>query len=849
MFSKCSYFLLVFFVIILLKTLQPSISVASIYQNPNSQVEDRVNDLIAKMTLEEKIDLLSGDETGFATKKNLRLGIPSMKMTDGPVGVRYNLSTAFPSGISMAATFNPGLVSKASKAMALETLAKGRDVLLAPCVNISRHPFGGRNFESFGEDPYLTSEITRGYLRGLQGQKVIPSTKHFGLNEQEHKRMTINVVADERTMHEIHFPAFIAAVEEGTLTIMASYNRLNGKYASENDYLLNKTLKGDWGFKGLVVSDWEATHSTVNAANAGLDLEMPFGVYFGKLLPAIHSGLVSEETINDKVKRILRVMFKSGVFDRTEADRPSLSVVGSPEHLNIAKRLANESIVLLKNDKSKNGKNILPIDLESIRSIAVIGPGANNGRTGGGGSSRVDPTRIITPLDGLNLALGQSVRIQYAPGVRMKDEFEAIPSSMWFTDEKLQNHGLKAEYFNNMELSGEPVIVKTEPLLNFYWGGSSPDLLINKDHFSARWTGYLQAQRSGEYELTARTDDGIRVFVDGKIVINSWIQQGPTDYQYKLNMTAGNVYSIKVEYFEKGGDAVASLGLIQTNFNGIADATKLAAKSDMVLLFAGMSANYESEGFDRPSMDLPEKQNELIEAVVKANPNTVLIVNGGNPVSMPWIDRIKGLVYAWYAGQEGGYAITDVLTGVVNPSGKLPVSFPKKWEDAAAYGAYPEDSSGVLDQVTYREGIYVGYRHFDTKNIDPLFPFGYGLSYTLFTYENLFVNVIHNSTEAPEIMVSFEITNTGSMAGMETAQLYVSPVNPSIDRPVQELKGFKKVNLASGETQRVTLKLDKKSFAYFDPRIHNWHIDQGVYEIWVGSSSRSIHLNSTINLK
>ncbi|MGZ3725210.1 MAG: glycoside hydrolase family 3 N-terminal domain-containing protein, partial [Pseudobdellovibrio sp.] len=497
-----------------------------IYRDVHATPAARTADLLSQMTLDEKLDLLSGDSTGFATKAVPRLGIPSIKMSDGPLGVRIGKATAFPSGILMGATFNPEIIGKVSSSIANEAKANGRNMLLGPCIDISRNPFGGRNFESFGEDPYLTSRMAESYVQGVQKEGVLASTKHFAMNDQEFKRTEINVIADERTMHEVHLPAFQAAVNAGTATVMASYNKLNGFWAAENPTLLTDILVKQWGFKGWVVSDWGATHSTANALNAGLAVEMPTPQFFTKnlLMQALNSRQVQASVVDDRVSRILFSMFNSGIFDADPSKYPDRSTIGDEEHRAVALKAAQEGIVLLKNDSA-----VLPLK-KNIQHIAVIGPGAFYARTGGGGSSMVDPTRVVTSLEAMKTQFGEAVR--YEKGIHMKGDFEAVPAEYWSLDPQGKTRGLNAEYWSNKTLSGTPALTRVEKTLNFDWQDKSPDPSIPVDGFSARWTSYLSVPVSGDYALAMMSDDGARVYVDDQLVFNSWHNQA-ADVQEK----------------------------------------------------------------------------------------------------------------------------------------------------------------------------------------------------------------------------------------------------------------------------------------------------------------------------
>ncbi len=807
-----------------------------IYKDSSQPIEKRVEDLLNRMTLDEKIDLLGG--TGFATKAIPRLGIPELRMTDGPVGVRWDKATAFPSGVSMAATWNPELINKVGAAIGRETKGKARHVILGPGVNIVRMPMNGRNFEYFGEDPFLASRLAVEYIKGVQKEGVAATIKHFAANNQEHERMFVDALVSERALNEIYFPTFKAAVQQAdVLCVMNSYNKVNMHYAAENDYLLIDKLKKEWGFKGLVMSDWGAVHSTIPTAKGGMDLEMPYGEFLNKntLTQPIEDGIIPIEKIDDKVKRILTVIFKLGLFDQPEwKEKPEL--VNSKENRNIAYQTALESIVLLKNEN-----DILPLNQEKIKTLAVIGPSAAKARTGGGGSAFVNAIDPVSPLDALKKKYADKIKIEFTQGVELEGDAEGIPSEFLFTDQSMKTNGLNAEYFDNKNLEGSPKLKRVDKQVDFRWDDKSPAKEIGEDNFSVRWTGYLKAPKTGMYSLKTSADDGTRLYLDDKLVINDWNDHAVETRNYNVELEEGKLYKIKLEYYENGGGAVAIFAWTIPGKNEYDEAVNLAKKSDMVLLFVGNSEQVETEGRDRDNLILPSNQDELISQVADANKNVVVILTTGAPVMMDkWLSKVKSVVQMWFAGSEGGNAITDVLFGDYNPSGKLPVTFPKRWEDCSAFGTYKSFPA----RTYYSDDIYVGYRHFDTKNIQPLFPFGFGLSYTKFEYSNL-----STSLNGDEIEITFDIKNVGKMNGEEIAQVYVSQKNPKIDRPAKELKAFKKVKLNSGETKNVKLTINKNSLAYFDAKTHDWNLEKDEYEILVGASSREIKLSAIVSLK
>jgi len=813
----------------------PSVA-ASSYRNPKVDVESRVSDLLARMTLEEKVSLLagSGRENGFNTRAIERLGIPELKMTDGPQGVRWESAVAFPSGIAMASTWDPGLVRRLGVALAEETKGRGRHVLLGPCVNIHRLPLGGRNFESFGEDPYLAARIAVGYIGGVQSKGVVATVKHFACNNQEHSRGEVDVTLSERALHEIYFPAFRASIEEaGCWAVMSAYNKVNTFWCAENEYLLHQTLKMRWKFRGLVMSDWGGVHSTAPTLNAGLDIEMPAGRNLDhKVIDEIRNGVIAASAVDDAVRRTLRVIFSIGLFDQPiESDN---SQVNSKAHREIARRVAEDGLVLLKNDGAA-----LPLEAGAVERIAVIGPNAAQLRFHGGGSGHAEPVQTVSPLDGIRALAGRKTEVIYAPGTMMENEIDPIEPEHLSPPAGGGARGIRAEYFANQTMEGKPALVRIDPQINFNWGGGSPAPEIPVDHFSARWAGNLTPTESGEYEIVASSDDGIRVFLDGKKILDIWRDHAEEAARARVSLTAGRRYAVRVEYYENGGGAIARLGWnrIEDVTNRLEAAVQAAKDADVAIVFAGLTERHETEGRDRDTLALPAGQDELIVAVSRANPKTIVVLNNGGPLLMDrWLDKAAAVVEAWYPGQEGGAAVAHVLFGRVNPSGKLPMTMPRSWESSPAYGNYPGENL----RVEYAEGIYVGYRYFDAKHLEPLFPFGHGLSYTSFEYSNL--------TVAPgkTVKVSFDIKNTGKREGAEVAQVYVAEDSPRIDRPPKELKAFRKIALAPGKKTRVEIDLGRDAFSYFDPVQRDWDAAAGMFTILVGSSSKDIRLQQKV---
>lgn len=800
----------------------------------NTPGADRIERLLTELTLEEKVSLLSGRDGG-ETRSIERLGIPALRMIDGPHGVGWDTpATCFPSGISMGSSWNPELIEDVGRALARETRAAGRHILLGPCVNIHRTPLGGRNFESFSEDPWLTGQIGVAYVRGVQGEGIGTSLKHFACNNQEWERMTISVELDERALREIYLPHFKRVVEEAQpWTVMAAYNRIRGIYCSAHDYLLNQVLKQEFGFEGFVVSDWGAVHGTVDSARGGLDLEMPGpGQYFAEpLLEAVRSGEMEEAVIDDKVRRILRVIDRAGLFDESVPLRQG--AINTPEHRALARRLAEEAMVLLKNDSG-----ILPLDREQIRSLAVIGPNAAAFRSGGG-SSTVKPVAPVTPLEGLRLFCENGIEVHYARGDDMREDLTPIPAELLApVNGKPGEHGLRGEYFDNMHLDGEPVLTRIDAQVDFNWGQGSPDPSIPHDRFSARWTGLFTPAQSGRFLLGMSTDDGGRLWLDDRLLVDAWHDQAETVHTAAVQLEAGRTYAIRAEYYENTGLACARLGWTPAHEDPIREAAALAARCDVAVVFAGLSWLFEGEGVDRTDLNLPDQQNELIRRVLDANPRTIVVLINGTPLVMEeWLDRAPAVIEAWYPGQEGGHAIARVLFGEVNPSGKLPVTFPKRLEDNPSWNHYP----GRDGRVHYEESIFVGYRHYDTRGIEPLFPFGHGLSYTTFEYQDLEI-VSEGRGDDVQITVTANIENAGERAGAEVVQLYVGERKPRLERPVRELKGFEKIHLHPGEKKRISFTLESDAFSHYDPEQGAWTATPGDYDIVLGSSSRDLRL-------
>lgn len=761
----------------------------------------RVELLLKELTLDEKLSLMTGANS-IDLPAIERLGIPSFRFKDGPNGVTNNISTCFPTGITMGSTWNTELIQELGAAIGREACDANYNVILGPTVNIHRVPIGGRNFESFGEDPFLSGKIGTAYTRGVQSEKVGVSVKHFATNNQEQNRHTINSVVDERTLREIYLPQFKRIVEESDpWTIMAAYSSLNGEFCCHNSFLLDQILKKEWKFKGFVVSDWAAVHGP-DAAAKGTDVEMPGPGYFTKIKDELVKGTITESRIDENLRRILRVMFLSGLIDGI--DKP-VDGLNSQRNKDVALRVAEEGLVLVKNDNS-----VLPFDFNKLKTVAVVGPNVKAERAGGLGSSKVESEYIRTVWEALNERFGGKIQFMYDQGCDFID-MPSVDAKYFFT--KDGKPGVSARYFNNMKLDGVPILERTESNIDFDWAMDSPDKSVNSDDFSAIYETTLVPPMSGTYKLGLTNNDGARLYIDGKLVIDNWndlrlVDPKIIDFEFEK----GRKYDIRVEFFEWGVTAGVRFAWDIPGADMIGDkfdrSIELAKRADAVIVVGGFSDYGEGEGADRRSIELPGFQNEFIAAIDKVNKNCAVVLINGSNVSMPWIDDVSAVIEAWYPGQEGGYAVVNALAGDINPSGKLPESFIIKIEDNPTYGIYPGDGK----DAPYSEGIYVGYRYYDKHNTELLYPFGHGLSYTTFKYDNL--NVINSKGI---VNVSFSITNTGSRAGKEVAQVYVSDKAAVIDRPEKELRGFDKVALNAGETKQISIDIPVGDLSYFDP--------------------------------
>jgi beta-glucosidase len=811
-------------------------------------IERRVESLLGRMTLEEKIDLIGGVDDFFIRGVE-RLGVPRLKMADGPAGVRnFGPATAMPAGIALAAAWNPALVERVGTEIGRDARAKGVHFLLGPGVNLYRAPMNGRNFEYFGEDPYLAARTAVGYIRGVQSQGVAATVKHLLANNSEFDRHRTDSVIDERTAREIYLPAFEAAVREARVgAVMNAYNLVNGVHMSQHGYFNTDVVKREWGFDGIMMSDWNATYDGLGAAAGGLDLEMPSGAHMNRktLLPAVAAGKLSVATLDDKVRRILRTAARFGWLEREQTDLsiPRYNLRGRRAALEAAR----EGTVLLKNDG-----NLLPLGKGRIKSIAVVGLNAYPAVPLGGGSGRTEPFAAISLLEGLSQHLDGSASVYYARGLPSLAELAA--ATRFTVDASGGQAGVRAEYFTNPELRGAPAVVRTEPHINF----GRQARAFPEQTLSSRWTGYYVPQAAGEHEVFASStgEEGgfYRLYIDDKLVLDSWDASNALAGLATLALDAAPHKIVLEQRPNKRAPRLGTrmqLGIARRGGMVSDEAKKLAARADVVVVAAGFDPGTESEGADR-TFRLPAGQDELIRAMASANRNTVVVLMSGGGVDMnAWLDAVPAVVHAWYPGQEGGTALAEILSGEVNPSGRLPVTLERRLEDNPAHGSYYAEPG--TNRIVYREGIFVGYRGYERAGTRPLFAFGHGLSYTTFKYGRLSikpsgVRAGGGRVAIPNFEVSFDVTNTGARAGADVAQVYVGERNARVPRPAKELKGFAKIFLRPGETRRVNVVLDERALSYYDVAGKRWRAEPGEFDVSVGRSSAQIELRGKLVL-
>ena len=801
----------------------------------------RVAEVLAKMTLDDKLAMVDG--TGFSTgtagyaghiAANPRLCIPALTLEDGPQGVADGVpgATQLPAPVALAAAFDPALARAYGAVVGSEEHGKGADVNLGPTVNIVRDPRWGRAFESYGEDPYLSGQAAVGFIDGVQSQDVMSQVKHYAVYNQETNRNTSadDVTVSQRAMQEIYLPQFYAAVTQGqAASVMCSYSTINGQYACQNGAALG-ILEKQWGFPGFVTTDWGATHSTISSALAGLDMSMPGGTllgpdYYGApLKAAVQDGKVPVSALNDMVSPILLEMFRFGLFNHPQTGSLTATVT-TPAHAQTGRDVAEAGTVLLKDDGG-----VLPLTARSGQNVAVIGGDAGSyALTSGGGSAGVVAPYTVTPVQGITRrAAADGIGVSYAQGdVPAQGALSAVPGSAF-------PHGLTATYYNNTAFTGTPAATGKVSNVALSWGSKSPASGVKAAGWSVRLAGTAKLPAGGQYTLSLSLTGTASVTVNGKQVFASQTSFGGVT-RTTVALPAGTA-TIAVNYADTvpiGTDSV-TLGW-QPPANLLAQAVAVARKASVAVVFA---SNYETEGTDLTTINLPANENLLISAVAAVNPNTVVVLNTGSAVTMPWLNRVKGVLEAWYPGQDDGNAIAAVLFGDVDPSGKLPVTFPRSLAQVPASTA--AQWPGVGGKVQYSEGTLVGYRWYTTKGITPLFPFGYGLSYTAFAFSHLTVQ----SSRGGGYRVSANVTNTGRRAGSDVAQLYVGDP-AATGEPAEQLKGFQRVTLRPGQSTQVNFTVSRSDLAWWNG---HWVVTPGSYALMVGDSSASLPLTAHVEV-
>jgi len=833
-------------------------------------MSERIEQLLADMDLDEKVAAVTGLDM-WHTRPNERLGIPKMKVTDGPNGARGDglmgtgaQTACIPSGAALGATWDPELVERLGEILGDEAKAKKAHVLLAPTINLHRSPKGGRNFECYSEDPILTGRLAAAFVRGVQSKGVATTPKHFVANDSEFERNSIDTQVDERTLRELYLLPFEHAVKDGDAWgIMSAYNRLNGTFCSEHEWLLTTVLRDEWGFDGFIVTDWFAARSTAAMANAGLSLEMPGEgrFYGGALKESVQSGTVSEAALDRIVRDVLRTMERTGALDG-DGDFTE-GTLDRPEDRAVIRAAAAAGSVLLRND------GILPLDPATLSKIAVIGPNAFNAKVMGGGSAKVNSYRATSPLDALTERLPHA-EVRWEKGSDI--DRTTPPLTRPLVDGKVT-----LEFFDGQEFAGEPVRAhERSSLETLAFGSPAPD--VDPKAFSIRASCTVVPTVTGSHEFRLVQCGRARVLVDGDVLIDATEGEVPPGTAYfgfgsdeipgTRDLTAGVPVDVVVEYTNRdavllSGFTVGLVPLVEEDLLGRAVA--LAEESDVAIVVVGTNDDWETEGRDRDLWELPGDQPELIRRVSAANPRTIVVLNVGAPHDLSWVDDPAAVLSVGFGGQELGDAVVDMLLGDVEPSGRAPTTVGARYEQFGAYPNYPGENS----VVRYGEGLFTGHRFHDAMAIEPAVPFGFGLGYTTFS-----IGAPRAATHAApgdSISVAVDVTNTGDRVGSEVVQLYVEPIDPAVSRPVRELKAFRKVTLEPGAAETVSLELDARAFAYFDVgdpiweelqsgmpvpahgdtqhrQVAGWHVDPGQYRLVVGRSSRDFAGEVTVTL-
>jgi len=799
---------------------------------------------------DELLSLFAGRDT-WHFNGSPSLGYPPMQVADCGHGVTlvappYGSATCFPTSVGMAATWNRALIEQVGRALGRETRAKGCAMLLAPMVNLHRLPCGGRNYETFSEDPVLTGKMAAALIRGLQSEGTAACIKSFACNNQQHDQKKTSSDVDPRTLRELYLKVFAIAFEESKpWSVMTSYNPVNGEHPSDSHQLIEELLRTEMGYQGVVVSDWRAVQGD-RAIQSGLDIEMPGP---GKVLcatrlkHALDEGLISMIEIERRARRVLALHAKCAAA-RQPGSPVSAPELDTPRHRDLCRQVAEESITLLKNKNT-----VLPLRKNSLRRLAVIGPNAATARLGGGGSASVTPFYSVSPLEGIRSCAGEEVDIHYAQGCAMGNQRPSVPEAHFSRDAGKEEPGLRAEYFEveTFDADGEPARTQVDSAVDFSWGWAAPATGLPRELYAVRWTGHLHLPASGTYTFALSTQEGLgRVSFGQTTVLDAWTDYDPTNFEaaytnrhdeFRYTADAPECIPVTIEYRKTGTRGGIHLGWKPPfRHDPIEEAVELAHHADAAIIVAGLCNVYEGGAYDRRHFELPGRQVELIRAVAAANPNTIVVLKNGTPVDFrSWLDAVPAVLEAYYPGQEGGNALARVLFGEVNPSGKLPDSLPNSWEEVPAMQNYP----GKLGHAPYSEGLMVGYRHYDASGTTPVFPFGYGLSYTTFEFSS--PQLAQNTLSAHgSIQVTVVLRNTGERDGAETVQFYLEWKQPGAHRPPRALVGFEKVFLKARAEKTVHFTLHHKDCLSYDPIEKVWTVEGVDFHICVGPDSRQL---------
>jgi beta-glucosidase len=817
---------------------------------------------LATLTTEEKVSLLAAADF-WRTKGIPSKNIPAVKTSDGPNGARGGIfvggtkAALFPCGISLAATWNKDILYQVGQHLADEVRARSADVLLAPTVCLHRHPLGGRNFESFSEDPLLCGKLSAQYIKGLQEKGIAATIKHFVGNEQETHRLTINSIIAERPLRELYLRPFEIAIREAKpWAVMSSYNLVNGLHADMNTHVLRDILRGEWGFDGTVMSDWGGVNSTVESIKAGCDIEFPYSDKwrFEKVLDALKEGRIDEADIDRAAENVLTLVERTKGSDLTPeaAERED----NREETRKLIHELGVQGLTLLKNEGS-----ILPINPATAK-VAVIGPNANRAIAGGGGSASLNPYYNTLPLDSIRKVAQQPVT--FSQGCHIH---KWLPVASPYCSDKTGKQGVSIEWFKGDKFEGQPAVIQRRINTDLFLWDSAPLSEVGP-HWSAVVTSYLTPPTTGKHTISFMSVGPGKLYINGKLALDLWnwteegeaMFDGSIDYLVDVEMQAGRPVELRVEITNElrplskqkqfnmthkyGGCRIGFKAEDQVDY--LQEAVDAAKAADVAVVVVGLDAEWESEGYDRKNMDLPSdgSQDRLVEAVLKANPNTVVVNQSGSPVTMPWADRVPAIIQAWYQGQEAGNALADVLFGLKNPSGKLPCTFPRRLEDTPAYNNWPGENLDVI----YGEGMYMGYRHYDRIGLAPLFPFGHGLSYTSFEYGRPSLSAKELTADGTIDLV-VAVSNVGAVRGLETVQVYIRDEKSRLPRPEKELAAFEKVELEAGETKHLRIPIDKYAVGYFDTAINRWIAEEGTFKVLVAASAADVKYDVSFEVK